>query len=59
MQDAAATSSRQSETRHVPVAAMIVAAVVGLLLAATVALWAHYGSAVFYEMILTGIAACF
>lgn len=59
MQDAAATSSRQGVTRHVPVAAIIVAGVVGLLLAATVALWAHYGSAVFYEMILSGIAACF
>jgi hypothetical protein len=59
MQDAAVTSSRQSAARHVPVAAMIVAGVVGLLLAGTVALWAHYGSAVFYEMILSGIAACF
>jgi hypothetical protein len=38
---------------------MIVAAAVGLLLAATVALWAHYGTAVFYEMILAGLAACF
>jgi hypothetical protein len=27
--------------------------------AATAALWAHYGTAVFYEMILTGINACF
>ncbi len=38
---------------------MIAAGLVGLLLAVTVALWAHYGSAVFYEMLLTGIAACF
>jgi hypothetical protein len=30
-----------------------------LLLAGTVALWAHYGTAVFYETILAGIAACF
>ena len=37
----------------------IVAAVVVLLLAGTVVLWAHYGTAVFYEMILAGIAACF
>jgi hypothetical protein len=35
------------------------AAVVVLLLAGTLALWAHYGTAVFYEMILAGIAACF
>jgi len=38
---------------------MVVAAVVGLLLAGTVGLWAHYGTAVFYEMILAGIAMCF
>jgi hypothetical protein len=34
-------------------------AVVVLLLAGTLALWAHYGTAVFYETILAGIAACF
>jgi hypothetical protein len=37
----------------------LVAAAVLLLLAGTVALWAHYGTAVFYETILAGIAACF
>ena len=37
---------------------VLVAAVVGILLAGTVALWAHYGTAVFYEVILAGIAAC-
>jgi hypothetical protein len=37
---------------------MAVAAVGGLLLAGTLALWAHYGTAVFYEMILAGIALC-
>ena len=36
----------------------IVTAVVVLLLAGTVGLWAHYGTAVFYETILAGIAAC-
>jgi hypothetical protein len=29
-----------------------------VVLAGTLALWAHYGSAVFYEMIAAGIAAC-
>jgi hypothetical protein len=29
-----------------------------LLLALTAALWAHYGTAVFYEMIVAGLAAC-
>ncbi len=38
---------------------LIVGGVVVLLLAGTVALWAHYGTTVFYEMILAGIAACF
>jgi hypothetical protein len=35
------------------------AGVVGLLLAAAIALWAHYGTAVFFEMIRTGFVACF
>ena len=30
--------------------------VVRLLVAATLGLWGHYGTAVFYEMILAGIA---
>ena len=34
------------------------AAVAGLLVAGTLALWLHYGTAVFYEMILAGIALC-
>jgi len=31
----------------------------GLLLAATFALWAYYGTAVFLEMVRAGWAACF
>ncbi len=31
----------------------------GLLVAATAALWFHYGTAVFYETILAGLNACF
>jgi len=38
---------------------LLVAAVLGMLLAGTAALWAHYGTAVFYEMIVAGLAACF
>jgi hypothetical protein len=30
-----------------------------LLFAGTTALWVHYGTAVFYEMILAGLALCF
>ena len=37
---------------------LLIAAAVGILVAGTVALWAHYGTAVFYEMIVAGIAAC-
>jgi hypothetical protein len=37
----------------------LVAAVAGVLIAGTLALWAHYGTAVFFEMIAAGIAACF
>jgi hypothetical protein len=38
---------------------LIIAGGAGVLLAGTVALWAHYGTAVFYEMIVAGIATCF
>jgi hypothetical protein len=38
---------------------LLVAAVAGMLVAATVALWVHYGTAVFFEVIAAGIAACF
>ena len=34
------------------------AGIIGAMVAGTVVLWAHYGSAVFYEMIMAGIAAC-
>jgi hypothetical protein len=36
----------------------IAAALAGLLVAGTLALWLHYGTAVFYEMILAGLALC-
>ncbi len=29
------------------------------ILAATAALWAHYGTVVFFEMVRAGLAACF
>jgi hypothetical protein len=41
-------------------AAIVVAAgALGLVLAGTVALWAHYGTAIFLETIRAGMAACF
>ena len=38
---------------------LTIALVFGVPLLAAGALWAHYGTALFYEMILAGIAACF
>lgn len=34
-------------------------ALAALVLLATTALWAHYGTAVFLETIMAGLAACF
>ena len=39
--------------------ALIVGGGVAVLLAGTLALWAHTGTAVFYEMIVAGLNACF
>ncbi len=53
MPDAVSASPRQ------PLRLLLIAALaLGVLLAASVALWVHYGTALFYEMILAGIAAC-
>jgi hypothetical protein len=49
------SSSSRPSTRPL----VLAAAVMGVVLAATLALWAHYGSAVFFEMIRAGLAACF
>ena len=38
---------------------LLVGAVAGVLIAATLMLWVHYGTAVFFEIIAAGIAACF
>jgi hypothetical protein len=35
------------------------AAAIAIVLLATLALWFHYGTTVFFEMIATGFAACF
>ena len=35
------------------------AGIVGVLLALTIALWVHYGTAVFFEVIRSGLVACF
>jgi hypothetical protein len=51
----AALPTPQSTTRPF----VILGAVAGVLIAATLALWVHYGTAVFFEVIAAGIAACF
>ena len=38
---------------------LIAVVLAAALLGGTLALWAHYGTAVFYEIILAGLAACF
>jgi hypothetical protein len=38
---------------------VLLAAIAGLVLAGTVALWAHYGTTVFFEIVRTGFMACF
>jgi hypothetical protein len=38
---------------------LLVAAGAGMLVAATAALWVNYGTAVFFEVIAAGLAACF
>ena len=37
----------------------LAAGVIGLVLAGTIALWAHYGTAIFFETIRAGLVACF
>jgi hypothetical protein len=38
---------------------LVAGGIAGVLVAATLVLWAHYGTAVFFETIAAGIAACF
>ena len=38
---------------------LFAAGLIGVLLAGTIALWAHYGTAVFFEAIRSGFVACF
>jgi preprotein translocase subunit Sec61beta len=48
-----------SSPRLLPRPILAVAVIIGVLVAATLTLWAHYGTALFYEMVLAGFAACF
>jgi hypothetical protein len=48
-----------SATRPLPRPVIWLGALSGLLAAAALVLWAHYGTAVFFEMVRAGWAACF
>ena len=55
----AASPTTPETTRLATRTLLAVAAVVAVLLAGTLALWAHYGTAVFFETMRTGFTACF
>ena len=57
MPEEASLSNAVSPRRALPI--VLGAGALGALLAVTVALWAHYGTAVFFETIRAGFAACF
>lgn len=52
-------ASARATSRTSRLGLAMVAAVSTVLVAATLVLWAVWGPAVFYEVILAGIAACF
>jgi hypothetical protein len=53
-----APMSEMVSTTSTSRAALMAAAAISVLLAGAVGLWSHYGTAVLYEMILAGMAAC-
>ena len=57
------TPTIQNDVSVAPLASrpvvLALAVCAGLVVAATLALWAHYGTAVFVETIVAGINACF
>jgi hypothetical protein len=52
------TSTAQRPSRAASVITAAAAAFAGLLAVGAISLWAWYGTAVFFEMVKTGIAAC-
>ncbi|WP_068028487.1 hypothetical protein [Rhodoplanes sp. Z2-YC6860] len=63
MPDNPAAETAQDVTAHAEfpgrATVLLMAAVLGAIVAGTAALWAHYGTAVFFETIRAGFAACF
>ncbi|MGO4713137.1 hypothetical protein [Bradyrhizobium sp. 2TAF24] len=56
--ETAASDDRTSARLRTVVLASVLG-VVGLVLAAAVGLWMHYGTTVFFQVLAAGIAACF
>ena len=54
-----ALQSDHDSARRLTAGGVAALAAVALVLVATVSLWAHYGTAVFYEIIVAGLNACF
>ena len=48
-----------ADTSQHRAAIFLVSVVLGAILAGTIALWAHYGTAIFFETIRAGLVACF
>ena len=57
--NSAANNAADTDLAQRRVAVLVVAAVLGAIMAGTIVLWAHYGTAVFFETIRAGLAACF
>ncbi|WP_349629563.1 hypothetical protein [Bradyrhizobium guangdongense] len=53
------SEQEQASGRASSLPVMVASGVAGLVLVATLALWFHYGTQVFFEMIRTGLSACF
>lgn len=48
-----------AQTSTLPWTALVLSLAGGILVAATIGLWAYFGSTVFFEMVRNGLAACF
>jgi hypothetical protein len=48
-----------ASTARVSQPLLLLSLIGGLVVAGTLALWAYYGTAVFFEMVRTGWVACF
>jgi hypothetical protein len=57
MSDNISTTNAVTPRRVLPI--LLAAGTIGLVLAATIVLWAHYGTAVFFETIRAGLVSCF